>query len=199
MGPPRELPLQADGVGRRFAEALKAKAQEGVPVRVLYDWWGSMATPWSLWSELSAAGVEVRVFNPFALRAPLEAVLRDHRKVLGVDGEYGSAGGVCIADEWTQRSPDSGLPYRDTAVDLRGPAVADVERAFAAVWNRAGAALPAEECPRIGEIASAGEDTARVLIQEPARMRIARMLQILTAGARERLWIADAYFRAGPR
>ena len=190
--------FKADGVGRRFAEALKAKAGEGVPVRVLYDWWGSMTTPGSLWRELGDAGVEVRVFNPFSLRAPLDAVLRDHRKLIAVDGEYGSAGGVCIADEWVERSPDSGLPYRDTAVGLRGPAVADLERAFGAAWDRSGSPLPAEECPRIEDIAPAGDEAARVVIQEPARMRIARMLQILTAGARERLWIADAYFMAGP-
>lgn len=190
--------FKADGVGRRFAEALKEKARQGVPVRVIYDWYGSMATSGSLWRDLRNAGVEVRVFNPFSLRAPLEALLRDHRKSLVVDGEYASAGGICIADQWVERSPDTGLPYRDTAVGLRGPAVADLERAFREAWNRSGAPLPTEECPRIEEMPAVGEEAARVVIQEPAKMRIARMLQILTAGARERLWIADAYFMAGP-
>ena len=90
------------------------------------------------------------------------------------------------------------LPYRDTAIGLRGPAVADVARAFGQLWKRCGAALPVGERTRPEEIGPAGEEGARVVIQEPGRMRIARMLQLVAAGARERLWIADAYFMAGP-
>ena len=191
--------FKADHVGRRFAEALKEKAREGMPVRVLYDWYGSKATPRSLWRELHNAGVDVRVFNPFSLGAPLEVFLRDHRKSVAVDGEYASVGGVCIADQWMQRSPETGLPYRDTAVGFRGPAVADLERAFARVWDRSGKEpLPAEERPEVEEIEPAGEEAARLVIQEPGKMRIARMLQLLTAATTERLWIADAYFMAGP-
>jgi cardiolipin synthase len=190
--------FKADRVGRRFAEALKEKAREGVPVRVLYDWYGSKATPRSLWRELRNAGVDVRGFNPFSLDAPLEVFLRDHRKSLAVDGEYGSVGGVCIADQWVETSPETGLPYRDTAVGCRGPVVADLERAFARVWDRSGTPLPAQERPEVEGIEPAGEDAARLVIQEPGLMRIARMLQLLTAAARERLWISDAYFMAGP-
>jgi cardiolipin synthase len=100
--------FKADGVGRRFAEALKEKVAEGVAVRVLYDWYGSMSTPGSLWPELRDAGVDMREFNLFSFGAPLKAFLRDHRKSLAVDGEYGSVGGVCIADEWVAHSPETG-------------------------------------------------------------------------------------------
>ena len=191
--------FKADGVGHRFAEALKEKVAEGVSVRVLYDWYGSKATPRSLWRELRDAGVDVRAFNPFSFGAPLEAVLRDHRKSLAVDGEYGSVGGVCIADQWVEVSPETGLYYRDTAVGFRGPAVADLERAFARVWDRSGKeSLPAGERPEVEEIEPTGEEAARLVIQEPGKMRIARMLQLVATVARERLWIADAYFMAGP-
>ena len=190
--------FKADGVGYRFAEALKEKAAEGVAVRVLYDWYGSLDAPGSLWRELRSAGMDVRVFNPFSLGAPLEVFLRDHRKSLAIDGEYGSVGGVCIADQWVERSPETGLPYRDTAVGFRGPAVADLEVAFARVWDRSGTPLPTEERPEVERIEPAGEKAARLVIQEPGKMRIARMLQIVAAAAKERLWIADAYFMAGP-
>jgi cardiolipin synthase len=192
--------FKADRTGHRFAEALKEKVAEGVPVRVLYDWYGSKATPGSLWRELRGAGVDVRVFNPFSLGVPLEVFLRDHRKSLAVDGEYGSVGGVCIADQWVEVSPETGLYYRDTAVGFRGPAVADLERAFARVWDRSGKEpLPAGERPEVEEIEPAGEEAARLVIQEPGKMRIARMLQLIATVARERLWIADAYFMAGPQ
>ncbi len=72
--------FKADRVGHRFAEALAAKAREGVPVRILYDWFGSMDVPRSFWEELRQAGVEARAVNPPTLREPLDFLLRDHRK-----------------------------------------------------------------------------------------------------------------------
>jgi cardiolipin synthase A/B len=190
--------FKADEIGRRFAGALAERAAAGVPVRVLYDWYGSLDVAPRFWRRLRAAGVDVRAVNPPVVGAPLGAVRRDHRKLLAVDGAYASVGGVGIADAWLEPSPRTGLPYRDTAVRVIGPAVADVERAFAGVWDRSGAPLPLGERPRADRIAPAGDDPARVIIQEPGRLRILRALQIVTAAVERRLWIADAYFLAVP-
>ncbi len=187
-----------DAVGRRFADALKEKAAEGVTVRVLSDWFGSWSTPQSFWREMRDAGVEVRPVNPPTVGAPLRAIRRDHRKLLAVDGEYASTGGVCIDEGWMVRDPKTGLPYRDEAVSVRGPAVADLERAFAGVWDELGGPLPEEERPRPESVRRAGNESARVVIQEPRRMRILRVLQLLTAGVQRRLWITDAYFLSMP-
>src|SRR5918999_236429 len=186
--------FQNDATGKRFAEALSAKAAEGVPVRVLHDWFGCMDVPRSFWQELQEAGVEVRAVNPPTLGAPLGVIRRDHRKLLAVDGEYASTGGVCISDGWLVTSPETGLPYRDTAVSIYGPAVAEVERAFAGLWGVAGESLPEAERPDSENFAQAGEVPARVVVQEPRRMRTLRMLQLLTAGVERRFWITDAYF-----
>lgn len=51
-------------IGRRFAEALTEKAREGVKVRLLYDWMGSLLVARSFWRELRSAGIEVRAVNP---------------------------------------------------------------------------------------------------------------------------------------
>ena len=191
--------FQNDTTGKRFAEALTAKAAEGVRVRVLHDWFGCMDVPRSFWQELQGAGVEVRAVNPPTLGAPLGVIRRDHRKLLAVDGEYASTGGVCISDGWLVRSPETGLAYRDTAVSIRGPAVADVERAFAGVWAETGEPLPdEEERPQAEQISPAGEQPVRVIIQEPRRMRTLRILQLLTAGVERRLWVTDAYFLSMP-
>jgi cardiolipin synthase len=187
-----------DDVGRRFADALQEKAARGVKVRVLTDWFGSWSTPRSFWQKMRDSGVEVRPVNPPSLGAPLQAVRRDHRKLVAVDGSYASTGGVCIDEGWMVRDPETGLPYRDTAVSVSGPAVADLERAFAGVWDEVGAPLPDEERPRAEDIPKAGDDKARVVIQEPSRMRILRVLGLLTAGVQERLWITDAYFLSMP-
>ena len=187
-----------DTIGQRFADALVERAAAGVRVRVLYDWYGSFDVPGSFWRKLRRAGVDVRSVNPLAAGAPLEVINRDHRKSLGVDGSYASLGGVCIADAWLARSPVTGLPYRDTAIRVAGPAVADLERAFASVWNRFGTPLPPDELPgRVQGDASSGA-AARVIGEEPGRMRMLRVLQVVLAGVERRLWIADAYFLAIP-
>ena len=190
--------FRADGIGQCFADALCQKALEGVRVRVLYDWFGSAGVAGSFWRRMQDAGVEARAVNPPAIREPLNFLKRDHRKLLAVDGLYASAGGVCIGDEWLKRSPESGLPYRDTAVSVTGPAVADLEEAFAGVWDDSGEALPDEERPDAGEIARAGDKDVRVVIQEPGKARILRVLQFLMAGVEDRMWIADAYFLSTP-
>jgi cardiolipin synthase A/B len=190
--------FENDEIGHKFADALSAKAAEGVTVRVLHDWFGCLDVPRSFWRGLREAGVEVGTVNPPASGPPLGAIRRDHRKLLAVDGDYASTGGVCIADGWMVRSEETGLPYRDTAVSLRGPAVADVERAFAGVWDEREMALPDDERPRAGDIRKAGDKAVRVVVQEPRKMRTLRMLQLLTAGVEERLWITDPYFLSMP-
>jgi cardiolipin synthase len=190
--------FENDTTGKRFAQALAAKAAEGARVRVLHDWFGCMDVPRSFWQELRKAGVEVRAVNPPTLGAPLGVVRRDHRKLLAVDGEYASTGGVCISDGWLVRSPETGLAYRDTAVSIRGPAVADVDRAFAAMWDEAGEALPEDERPHADLIPPAGQEAVRIVVQEPRKMRTLRLLQLLTAGVERRLWITDAYFLSVP-
>lgn len=190
--------FKSDQIGQRFAEALAERAAAGVRVRVLYDWFGSLDVPGSFWRQLRRAGVEVRAFNPLTLGAPFDVVNRDHRKLLAVDGVYASVGGVCIADPWLEHSPVTGLPYRDTAVRVLGPAVADIERAFASVWQRTGRPLPPDEQLVIGAGAPAGSVATRVIVQEPERMRMLRVFQVMLAAAERRVWIADAYFLAAP-
>jgi cardiolipin synthase len=190
--------FENDEIGQRFSEALSAKAAEGVRVRVLHDWFGCMDVPRSFWKGMRDAGVQVKAVNPPASGPPLGAIRRDHRKLIAVDGEYASTGGVCIADGWMVRSKETGLPYRDTAVSVRGPVVADVNRAFTKLWGELVEELPDEERPDPGKIEAAGETPARLVVQEPRRMRTLRMLELLTAGVQERLWITDPYFLSMP-
>ncbi len=187
-----------DKIGKRFTEALIERAHAGVAVRVLYDWFGSWDVPTSYWQRMRDEGVDVRMVNSLVMGAPLAAINRDHRKLITVDGTYASIGGVCIADPWLQRSKETGLPYRDTAVGVYGPAIADLERAFARMWDLTGAALPSEERPALASFAPAGDVAVRVIVEEPGRMRILGVLQLALASARSRLWIADAYFLAIP-
>jgi cardiolipin synthase A/B len=187
-----------DEVGGLFSETLREAAARGVRVRVLVDWVGSAEVPGSFWNRMRRGGVDVRLVNGPRPTRPLAMLRRDHRKFVGVDGRYASVGGVCIADDWLKRSPETGLPYRDTAVGIRGPAVGDLEAAFAGIWRRHGPPLPMEEQPLADMIPAAGRQAVRTVVQDPGTMRLLWMMQLLAAGVQRRLWIADAYFLSVP-
>lgn len=184
-----------DDVGREFGELLAARARAGVRVRVLHDWLGGLGeAPRRFWGRLEESGVEVRTFNPPRLDSPLGWVGRDHRKSIVVDGRVGYVTGLCVAARWAG-APEHGVdPWRDTGVEVRGPAVADLARAFAQVWDEAGAPLPDEELPDASRIPPAGEVALRVVASEPATSGLYRLDQLVAAMARRSLWITDAYF-----
>jgi cardiolipin synthase len=188
--------LRDDKCGREFANALGAAAKRGVKVRLVYDWLGALsATTWMLWERLRRAGVEVRPFNQPRLDSPLGWLSRDHRKMIGVDGRVGFVTGLCVGDMWRGGEYWRGAdPWRDTGVAIWGPAVIDIERAFADVWGATGTPLPADEIPPPGSIAPAGTVALRVIATQPSTAGMFRLDQLVAAVARERLWITDAYF-----
>ena len=188
--------IHEDEVGREFADALASKAREGVCVRLVYDWLGSIGkTSRRFWRELRKAGVEVRAFNPPRFDEPFGWLNRDHRKTITVDGETGYITGLCVGRDW-KGCPEKGVePWRDTGVEVRGPAVAEINQAFARVWKAScGEAIPAEELPEREEIRRAGDVELRVIATEPNTVGLYRLEQLVAAGARDYLWLTDAYF-----
>jgi cardiolipin synthase A/B len=186
-----------DEVGWEFVRALAEKAREGVTVRVVHDWLGSLGkSSRSMWDELGAAGAEVRVFNPPRVDSPFGWLNRDHRKTLMVDAEVGFVSGLCVGRPWVG-DPARGLePWRDTGLELRGPAVADLEWAFADVWEATGRALSWSELPTREELRPAGEVMCRVIGAVPNALGVYRLDQLIASLAREKLWLTDAYFAA---
>jgi cardiolipin synthase len=187
--------LHEDDAGREFADALIAKAQEGVRVRLIYDWMGGFGkTSRSFWNRLRAAGVEVRCYNPPHFDSPLGWLSRDHRKMLAVDGRIGFITGLCVGRMWVGDPLKKLEPWRDTGIEVTGPAVADIERAFTQIWTLTGAAISPEELALIEPPAPAGNVKLRVVATLPAMAGLLRFDQLVAALARERLWLTDAYF-----
>src|SRR5262245_9251019 len=188
-----------DSTGRCFRDALVGRARAGVTVRVLYDWFGSLRLVGrGFWRPLRAAGGEARVANPPGLDSLLGWASRDHRKLLSVDGSEAFISGLCIGDAW-MGDPERGIaPWRDTGVQLVGPAVADAEAAFADAWALAGPPISASELPRREDIPKAGTATLRVIASAPETTELYRMDLLVAVAARERLWLTDAYFMATP-
>ncbi len=186
--------IHDDATGRRFADALLERAAAGVRVRVLYDWLGCLGrASRSFWQRLRAGGVEVRCFNPLRLDRPLGWLSRDHRKMLAVDGRVAFVTGLCIGRSW-EGIPEKGRePWRDTGIGLRGPAVRHVEEAFAGVWAMAGPPLPVDALD-VPAPERAGEVSMRVVASVPATSGMLRLDLLVTALARRRVWLSDAYY-----
>ncbi len=182
--------IRDDHVGRDFAEALSAKAREGVPVRLLYDWLGCLPTRPGLWRRLRRAGVEVRCFNRPRIDSPFGWFSRNHRKALIVDGAVAFVSGLCVADVWRGDPARHQPAWRDTGIELRGPAVADVDAAFAQSWSFAGGAAP----DTLPTPEPQGSIALRVIGSRPNTMGLYRADQMVAALARRRLWLTDAYF-----
>jgi cardiolipin synthase len=85
-------------------------------------------------------------------------------------------------------------PWRDTGVEVRGPAVSDVEKAFADIWGLCGSSLPQEEIVQRAELAWAGEMDLRIVDTLPATAGMMRLDQLIAALAQDRLWLTDAYY-----
>jgi len=186
--------LRDDPIGREFRDALVERARAGVSVRVLHDWAGCWATPRRYWRPFREAGIEVRAFNRPSLGDPLGLLQRDHRKLVAVDGQVAFLGGFCIGQEWAGTADHP--PWRDTGVEIRGPAAAAAAQTFERIWGEVGDPVP--EAFRADPTSSRREGSIPVWLIEgvPWRSRVYRATQLMASVARERLWITDPYFLA---
>jgi phosphatidylserine/phosphatidylglycerophosphate/cardiolipin synthase-like enzyme len=184
-----------DDVGRRFVELLAARARDGVKVRVIYDWFGCGFGPLrGLFKPLVRAGGDVRAFNPPTFTSILGWARRDHRKLITVDGRVAYVSGLCIGQMWEGRRDKNQAPWRDTGVEIAGPAVAHAEQAFADMWRLTGGQPDPIQVAPAEAIAPAGQVALRLIPTEPFTARILQLDLLVAAMARRSLWITDAYF-----
>lgn len=197
----------AGDVGQRFADLLAQKRKEGVEVRVLYDSLGSRETPREFFDQLRQKDVEVREFRPWSVvKTPDVWNLhnRDHRKIIVVDGKVGFTGGINIDSTYESAStsrpgPDRGLDdgWRDTHIEIEGPAVAQLQDLFFESWQQAG---PREDLDNkdkyFPKIASAGHDLVTVVANDSESDDRSLYGTYLAAfkSSTKRLWITHAYF-----
>lgn len=182
-----------DDTGRLFVAALADRARAGVSVCLIHDWMGGLGMGSNTVLEpLLEAGGRVRCFNPPQLDSPFGWLTRDHRKMIAVDGATGYVSGLCVSSKWVGDPARGCAPWRDTGIEIRGPAVADIELAFAQTWIAAGGA--GEELPGVTERPFAGDVALRVLASQPNIAGIYRLDQMIAAMARDTLWLTDAYF-----
>jgi cardiolipin synthase len=169
-------------IGDRFADALLAKAAEGVAVRVVVDRIGSRpgGSSRDFYERLRAGGVDVRV-----MRAPGRI---DHRKQFVVDGRVGWVGGAGIEDHFADGR------FHDLFLRLTGPVVAQLQLVFVASFRWLGGTIPAGQVAALFPDAEPGAIPATVLHNAPGSYRpIATAIAKLFDGAQETLDVVNPY------
>ncbi|HYD80458.1 MAG TPA: cardiolipin synthase [Paucimonas sp.] len=195
--------LEEDEIGKRFSDLLIRKAGEGVQVGLIYDSVGALGTSGEFFEKLRAHGIKVCEFNPVnPVKGRLLALNnRDHRKLLVVDGKTGFAGGINISRVYSsaifgkRREAKRFESWRDTHIEVRGPAVRDFQRLFLDTWKRQNCA-PLANRHYYPPLARAGNTVVQTIGSGPETALNLIYLNLLSAisQAEHSVYITMAYF-----
>lgn len=193
-----------DEIGRTFADLLREKQGAGVQVNLLYDSLGSRRVPPSFFEELRRSGIQALEFNPIdpaKARRTWLLTRRDHRKILVVDGKAAFTGGINIAEIYSESSsgrllgPKTKMPWRDTHVQIEGPAAAEFQKLFLDAWaEQHGPNLPARNY--FPPLKKRGDDLVQVIANRPGEKKPAIYLMYLSAISRaeKSVHLTNPYF-----
>lgn len=195
-----------DEIGHDFAKLLIQKRAEGVTVNLIYDSIGSRSTSSEFFQRLRDGGINLLEFNPLN---PLlgssrwKLTHRDHRKILVVDGTLAITGGVNITSDYSpslfksvrKRKERFRTFWRDTDVQIEGPAVAEFQKLFLETWKRQeGPELPERNYFPSPE--RKGDGVVRVIGSSPdTRNGLTFMMYVAAISfARKSVHLTNSYF-----
>lgn len=182
--------IKDDELGHRLQQALLERAAAGVSVYLLYDGVGSHDLPASYANVLRTAGVQVHPFATRRWRNRFQLNFRNHRKIVVVDGWRGFVGGLNVGEEYLGRKPPLS-PWRDTHMELQGPAVNDLQLAFDENWHW----ITGHQLTLLPPRATDGPATSLIAATGPADAQETCSLffvQLIHA-ARTRIWLTTPY------
>lgn len=189
-----------------LGDLLVTKHRQGVQINVIYDSYGSIDTPELFFDRLIKAGINVVQYHPFN---PLDAVAggyspnaRDHRKILVVDGKLAIVGGVNLSVAYTSAGPGHpakpeppNLPWRDTDLQIEGPAVTALQHLFLDQWlGQQGPAIDSRSFFPV--LAEKGKEAVRIIGSSPDNQQPRFYVTLLSAirTSQKRVWLNTAYF-----
>ena len=201
-----------DEVGKRFADLLLERQAAGIQVNLIYDSVSGLSTPKEFFERLSAGGVRVLEFNPvnpFAgNKKKWRLNNRDHRKLLIVDGRVAFLGGLNISESYSSSPLSSSSTkkqkfatgWRDTHLQIEGPAVAKLQTLFMDTWAKQRGAPLAKKNYFPG-LARQGAEIVRVIgssFSDPHSLIYLTLISAIT-NAQQRVYLANAYFVPDPK
>ena len=187
-----------DQTGRRFIEALSDAQNRGVKVRVLLDGIGELYNFPRAGRLLKKFGLRIARFLPPRLIPPsIHINLRNHRKLLVVDGRIAFTGGMNIGDRQLRKQPDNRNETADIHFQLTGPVIDQLQQVFDEDWTF----VTREDRPQYSDSANGeGNAICRVITDGPNE-DLGKLTMIMTSAvaiARERVAIMTPYFLPPP-
>jgi cardiolipin synthase A/B len=203
--------IEDDEVGKRFADALIEKQNQGVQVNLIYDSVGAIHAPKEFFKRLTDSGIKVLEFNPvnpLTAKKGWDVNQRDHRKLLVVDGQIAFVGGINISSVYSggsfarasKQRPDGRPPWRDTHLQMEGPVVGEFQKLFLSTWEKQqGAPLaPRNYFP---QLTNKGPEVVRAIGSSPddAYSLIYATLLSAISSAETSVHLTMAYFVPDPQ
>ena len=154
--------FENDPLGVEIQEALINKAQDGVPVYVIYDAFPGAIVDHSFFHEMQLYGVEVHRYNPIFPLPSAYSNNRNHRKIVVIDGKIGYIGGMNIAQRYL--TGVHGGDWRDTHLRITGTACQDLQQVFLDDWRKLSSAADID----LPTLYLSRADTASAIHTQPA-------------------------------
>jgi cardiolipin synthase len=197
----------SDELGTKILRALLKKADEGVDVKVMFDSVGSLKLYFSGFFLkcllCRRPNFAMRAFSPINLLAPWKFQLRNHRKLMVIDGRIAYSGGINISEENENReSVPANRHIHDLHCRILGPAVSQFTLSFLHDWVYT-TRRKLTECARPGDFSlpeAHGDTVIRVLDSGPGSnyMGTQKLFFAAAALAQRSLWIMTPYLVPGP-
>jgi cardiolipin synthase len=197
--------IEDDETGQKFADLLLQKQAEGVRVNLIYDSVGSIKTPAAFFQRLRDGGIEVVEFNPLNPLKTLEEwglTHRDHRKILIADGTVAIIGGINISEVYSslpfkrQKNETAPIHWRDTDIQIEGPAVAELQKLFLDTWLKQKGAELSSQQNYFPELKEVGNALVRVVGSTPGETNRIPFIMYVSAivFAEHSIQITNSYF-----
>ena len=196
--------IEDDEIGKKFTDLLLKKQAQGVQVNLIYDSVGSITTPESFFQRLRYGGIQVVEFNPvspFKVPGRWFMVGQDHRKILIADGKVAIIGGINISKVYSGRFSGrkkvkgEPLPWRDTDIQIEGPAVTEVQKLFLETWSKQKGTILSKQS-YFPELKESGKALVRVVGSTPGTDNRITFLAYVAAimFAENSIHLTNAYF-----
>lgn len=189
--------LDMEKTGKRLVERLAAKAAAGVSVRLMVDGAGSFTVSQQFLQPIIDAGGKVAWFKPLSHLSRFPYVdLRNHRKMLIVDGDTVITGGANFATLYMTDTPDDST-WCDLCLRIDGPAAAAIEAVFQSDWRF----VTHEQLPLLGDGQPNGGDSDVQVVPGGADSPTDLLHDLMTHSigqAQKRLWLVTPYFIPSP-
>ena len=184
---------QSDQIGGQFTAALEAAARRGVVVRMVLDSIGASKISDEDVERLRGAGCQIAWFNKVSGFNFEELNYRTHRKSLVVDGDVAFVGGIGIADQWAIDTEQDKM-WRDTQIEVRGPAAVYIEGSFNENWIESGEVVAPDLLPHDDEPTGAARSIVVWSGPEGGASAMKLLYLLSIASARATLDIESPYF-----